>query len=139
MPAKVLNRARLFAGISLTWAIVAIGCSDDEAQPSSETADDTGSEVANAVLGERYDYVNDVAPILARYCIDCHTAGGGAPFALDSYRGARRHAGLIANAVRLRIMPPCRDLPEDSCPRPSDEAAAVLAEWAAGSRPERLK
>src|SRR5689334_13627725 len=34
-------------------------------------------------------YHEHVAPILARACVSCHTAGGIAPFALDSYDAAR--------------------------------------------------
>ncbi len=51
-------------------------------------------------------YHADVAPLLAAQCVGCHTQGGVAPMALDSYESASRFAGQIAAATRARTMPP---------------------------------
>jgi len=51
-------------------------------------------------------YHRDVAPILARHCVECHRAGGVAPLALTTHEEVAPFAGLIAAAVAARSMPP---------------------------------
>jgi hypothetical protein len=52
-------------------------------------------------------YHQDVAPILAQQCRDCHHAGGVAPVPpLDSYANVRIYAQTIRMAVQTRQMPP---------------------------------
>ncbi len=51
-------------------------------------------------------YTRDIAPILAANCVECHKAGGIAPFPLESYRQARRRADMLAYVTAERIMPP---------------------------------
>lgn len=51
-------------------------------------------------------YHQDVRPILAGRCENCHRAGGIAPFALDSYELAKNAAAAIKPAVVSRAMPP---------------------------------
>lgn len=51
-------------------------------------------------------YFGDVEKIFRNHCVDCHRAGGGAPFALDSYDAVRRRAKLIGEVVEKRVMPP---------------------------------
>lgn len=58
-------------------------------------------------------YESDVAPILAARCVQCHTQGGIAPFALDTYDAAVAHAAEIQTAVSSKIMPPWP--PADTC------------------------
>lgn len=53
-------------------------------------------------------YARDVAPILAANCVECHKAGGIAPFPLESYREARRRADMLAYVTSERVMPPWR-------------------------------
>jgi mono/diheme cytochrome c family protein len=48
----------------------------------------------------------DVAPIFAQKCASCHTAGGIAPFALTSARGAKPYASSILQMTRTGAMPP---------------------------------
>ncbi len=51
-------------------------------------------------------YQRDVAPLVQTFCADCHTAGGIAPFALDSYDSLRAALGPSQHAINLRSMPP---------------------------------
>lgn len=52
------------------------------------------------------NYATDVRPLLSKYCVGCHKAGGVAPFVLDTHEAARTWAAPIASAVRDRRMPP---------------------------------
>ncbi len=47
-------------------------------------------------------YRQDVQPLVARSCQGCHTEGGIAPFALDTYEQAQRNAGAMAGATLTR-------------------------------------
>ncbi len=51
-------------------------------------------------------YYVDVAPILAKNCVSCHTVGGIAPFALDNPKDAVNWAARIAVVTRSEYMPP---------------------------------
>ncbi len=51
-------------------------------------------------------FVDDVAPILAANCIECHYDGGIGPFPLVSYQEARRRARQIVEVTESGYMPP---------------------------------
>jgi peroxiredoxin len=72
----------------------AIGCPIDRPEPGSPGASFT------------YTYGRDVAPILSRRCVACHSKGQIGPFALTTYRQASGWAPAIAEAVTERRMPP---------------------------------
>ncbi|MFO0594541.1 MAG: hypothetical protein U0228_04535 [Myxococcaceae bacterium] len=95
--------------------------------------------VAVAVLGSACQppgptYAQDVKPILDGRCINCHVAGGIAPFALDTYADAKLHASAIADAVTTGRMPPWKAMPTDVTylrnPTLSDAQKASIAAWA---------
>ena len=44
-----------------------------------------GEPVSYTVMSQQVSYVNDIAPMIADNCAECHRDGGVAPFALDSY------------------------------------------------------
>lgn len=48
----------------------------------------------------------DVAPILQKRCVSCHTAGTAAPFSLETFQEAASHAEMMAEAVVDQRMPP---------------------------------
>lgn len=79
-------------------------------------------------------YHQDVQPILAARCANCHVAGGVAPFALDSFEAASAMAPAIADAVTSGRMPPWKAAPADVTylrnPSLSDEQKALIATWA---------
>jgi peroxiredoxin len=64
--------------------------------PSSEPALEPGP----------VNYASDVATIIQRKCQECHRPGQVAPFALESYEQARKHAKAIREVVAERRMPP---------------------------------
>jgi len=51
-------------------------------------------------------YTGDVAPLLARRCLDCHREGGVAPWSMTGYEIVRGWAPMIREVVRTRRMPP---------------------------------
>lgn len=110
--------------VLLALAAAAAGCGDKEGEDTAASGD---SGVASADVS--YD---DVAPIMATHCNGCHTDGGSAPFALDSYdEASSRSARLVARAVD-----------GDGGPMPpsglslSDDEADILIAWDAAGAPE---
>ncbi|MFZ5440537.1 MAG: monooxygenase [Myxococcota bacterium] len=86
-------------------------------------------------------YYKDVLPITQVSCNGCHVAGGIAPFALDSYAGAKAMAVAMADAVVNKRMPPWPA--SASCGGPfvgdrtlSDAQIATIDAWARGGAPE---
>jgi hypothetical protein len=65
----------------------------------------TVAACAGSAPGE-ITYHQHAAPILSRYCVDCHSEGGIAPFALPDYGAARDHAFAMRSAVESGSMPP---------------------------------
>jgi mono/diheme cytochrome c family protein len=53
------------------------------------------------------------ASLVQKHCVECHTAGGSAPFALDSVEAVRKHRGMIAEVVADERMPPWYGLSKD--------------------------
>ena len=51
-------------------------------------------------------YAEQVAPILARHCWECHRDGASAPFALTSHKDAAARAESIAEVIADQRMPP---------------------------------
>ncbi|MEQ9498046.1 MAG: hypothetical protein RIT81_14340 [Deltaproteobacteria bacterium] len=90
-------------------------------------------------------YYQDVRPLLADNCGGCHLPDGIAPFSFDEYEETQALAGLIANVVETRRMPPwgAHDTQECQHDRPfkddlrlSQDQIDVLKAWAANGAPE---
>ena len=85
-------------------------------------------------------FTKNVAPILFARCSACHRPGEVGPFALLTYRDAAKRAGLIAEVVGSKAMPPWK--PESSpgefrSDRTLDPAeVATLIAWAQVGAPE---
>ena len=56
-------------------------------------------------------YARDIEPILAANCVECHQAGGVAPFALGTYEQASTRARMLAYVTAEGRMPPWRPEP----------------------------
>ncbi len=83
-------------------------------------------------------YAGRVAAILNARCVACHRPGQVAPFALDHYESARRHARDIRRVTLTRSMPPWKpanlgDFLGER--RLSDEEIETLGRWVAGGAP----
>ena len=51
-------------------------------------------------------YQDDIAPIIAENCAECHRAGGIAPFAMDSNLAVQGWSPMIREVVMTKRMPP---------------------------------
>lgn len=77
-------------------------------------ADKPASPLAEAQI-QPLSYWQDIAPLFADHCMQCHRAGGIAPFRLDDYAQAKSFATLIAHVTRERSMPPWGATSDGSC------------------------
>ena len=59
-------------------------------------------------LPEAVTYNRDIEPLLRANCVECHRAGGVAPFPLDSHMDAKRRAQMLALTTARGLMPPWR-------------------------------
>lgn len=51
-------------------------------------------------------YARDIARIMQDNCIECHRAGGVAPFSLETFEAVSRRASMIRTVTQEGIMPP---------------------------------
>ena len=51
-------------------------------------------------------YSREIAPILAKKCVGCHSPGNIGPFALDGYEAAKHWSAMMEEVVLDRRMPP---------------------------------
>lgn len=78
-----------------------------------------------------FTYADHVAAVLHRRCAECHRDGEIAPFPLLTYDDAEPWAGMIAEVVRERRMPPWFASPEygefsNACQLPDEERDMIL-------------
>jgi mono/diheme cytochrome c family protein len=67
----------------------------------------TGSTIPNNMAQHAsLSYVNDIAPIIADNCAECHREGGIAPFAMDSSLAVQGWSPMIREVVLTKRMPP---------------------------------
>ena len=57
-------------------------------------------------------YVNNIAPLLIKNCVPCHSEGNIAPWSMDSYSVIEEFSGLIKSAVLAGEMPPWHAEPQ---------------------------
>lgn len=58
------------------------------------------------VEGATLSYAEDIAPIIASNCAECHRNGGVAPFAMDSKLAVQGWSPMIREVVMTKRMPP---------------------------------
>ena len=84
-------------------------------------------------------FTEDVAPLLAEYCMTCHRPGEIAPMSLLSYAEARPWARSIKREVVSRAMPPWHADPGfgefSNERRLSDAQIATIVAWVDGGTP----
>ncbi len=133
------------AATVLMWTPVAVtaqnpGHVPGDHQPHIFAAADFGID-ATAVT-----FNKDIAPILARSCMQCHRTGGAAPMRLTNYQEVRRYARRIREKTAIRdrmgAMPPwyvekdigIQEYKQD--PSLSDEDLALIQAWVDNGTPE---
>ncbi len=70
---------------------------------------------AISTASQQVTYYKDVAPIFAKHCEECHSAGGIGPFTLDDYAASSANHAAIAERTLGHTMPPWGAEPTDSC------------------------
>lgn len=89
--------------------------------------------VPTGSLPKTRTYHQDVAPIAAEKCVECHRDGGIAPFALDNYQEFARRTIAIRNSIATLHMPPwqpatcCQNYRHDLSL--SAEQRAIFLQW----------
>lgn len=66
----------------------------------------TPDPLAPPVVFQDLVYSKDIAPIINRSCVNCHTNGGIAPFALENLQQVRNFGSMLRHATVRRTMPP---------------------------------
>ncbi|HKU37638.1 MAG TPA: hypothetical protein VJR89_05810 [Polyangiales bacterium] len=91
---------------------------------------------------EPLTYWQDIAPLLAEHCLQCHVEGGIGPLQLDDYAKVRSFGTLIEHVTRERIMPPWGATSDGSCGEIADSIAlsdreiARISSWVRAGMPE---
>ncbi|MFN0069325.1 MAG: hypothetical protein ACKVYV_17015 [Limisphaerales bacterium] len=77
------------------------------------------------------EYATDIAPLLQKHCVKCHSPGNIAPWAMTNHAVIEQFAALIKDEVLTRRMPPWHADPHhlamsnDDMPAPADLAKLV--------------
>ncbi len=86
----------------------------------------------------RATWFQDVAPIVAKHCMSCHTDGGIAPFALTDYDAAVENSLRMVDYIEKGLMPPFDAREDADCtprfgwvddPRLTSAEKNTLNEW----------
>ncbi len=100
--------------------------------------------VASATAPTAPTYHRDVSRVVQAHCLECHRAGGIAPFSLGNYADLIEHAGMIKKQLTREAMPPWFASKEQSGVHavfandrslPEPDKAALLA-WLTSDRPK---
>ena len=82
----------------------------------------------------------DVAPILQKRCVACHSEGNAAPFSLESFRDVASHAEMVAEVVVDQRMPPWYANPKhgkfQNDPSLTRQERETLVRWVGSGRAE---
>jgi hypothetical protein len=100
--------------IPLSLALAASGCFVDDRPLLDDDFGQCATPAPPPVPPDRLlTYWQDAKPIIDARCTGCHTEGGVAPFALESYQDAFRYRSITRHAVATGVMPPWQ--PDDCC------------------------
>ena len=62
--------------------------------------------IENNSQSAKYEYTKNVAPILKKNCVVCHSRGGIAPWSMENYQTVKGWGPMIREVVRTKRMPP---------------------------------
>ncbi len=118
------NKCEIYLiSVFISLVIPLVGCSD-----------------ATMATSDSPTYIRDVAPLVEAKCVNCHTDGGIAPFALETYEHVAALKEAVKAAVVARTMPPwlaakgCSDYLGDISL--SDEQIDMLSRWVDAGAPQ---
>lgn len=131
------RRPLSIAGSTVLGALLPIALSAcTQLSDDSMVHDDPPTDNSKAALS----YYQDAKPILDRYCVDCHTAGGIAPSVLSDYGAVKGQVAAITKQVHDDLMPPWlpteQGMPLRFSRRMRPEDKALLLKWIEGGAAE---
>ena len=84
-------------------------------------------------------YAQEVAPILKKRCIECHTRGGVGPFAMSSYKKVKGWSEMMAEMILTKQMPPWHADPHhgkySNASSLTEEETKTLVRWIRAGSP----
>jgi len=109
---------------------------------AATTAPGCALEFESAKAPDEVTYHNRISRVLQHNCVECHRAGGVAPFSLEKYEEVVAHAGMIRRQVERGQMPPwfaAPAAPGEPSPWVNDRSLAAadkadLLAWLKGGR-----
>lgn len=136
-----LHAAVLGIGV-VTFACSSGGGDGDSAGDTSGDSEGDAGTGGGTGVGAVPTFHEDIAPILAAQCQDCHQSAGAGPFDLITYDDATRAGGAMVHATAARTMPPYLADASGACnayinPRwLTDEQIQTIGDWYEGGMPE---
>jgi len=102
-------------------------------RPTHIPAKGTLLNLALATDPQTISYVHDVAPVLQKSCVPCHSPGNIGPFAMSSYDRVRGKSSMIREVLLTQRMPPWHADPHHGTfvnkRQLTPEQAQTLVEW----------
>ena len=89
-----------------TWLSDALEAHLNGGEPPVTETEPRGCLILLEPWPETVTFVDDVAPVLERRCVECHRPGNIAPFAFDRYETTRGWSPMMAEVLRTKRMPP---------------------------------
>lgn len=103
------------------------------------------SQQDDDINAKQVTWHQDIAPLVMEKCGSCHTAGGIAPFSIQSYEETKQWAPDMSKAIRNGTMPPWGAEETDECTPPgsfkddirlTDKEKELFEAWIKGGRLE---
>lgn len=102
--------------------------------------DVNGDPVSYPFRNQTVSYVDEIAPLIADNCAECHRDGGVAPFAMDSYTMIKGWSPMIREVVMTKRMPPAQVDPHignfTNAMNLSDSEVQKLITWIEAGSPQ---
>jgi len=95
---------------------------------STASGSDVGAQSEQSAPG--LSWYNTGKPLLDRYCLACHTEGGLAPFALETYQQAYGKRSALIYTLESGTMPPA------GYAGPTESETQLLLEWLEAGAPK---
>jgi len=110
-----------------------------ENRPGEGAVSDGSRRGSEAAVATGPTYAHDIAPLLARHCVECHQPGRIGPFALTGYEDAVAWAATAKERIDAGVMPPWHADPAfghfANERRLSDEEKRLFDAWIAAGAP----
>ena len=90
--------------IQITLIALVAGCGETESMSAGDSGTSVASDSASDALS--VTYYEHIRPLFAENCVQCHSDGSIAPFALRTYEEVVRFGVLLKTVVTERTMPP---------------------------------